>query len=273
MQDNSSTSRDTYNIGYGSELHTMMSQRAIATDAGFLLPHFRPGMRLLDCGSGPGTITLGLAEAVAPGEVIGIDVSPLQVERARTLAAEHGVDNVRFELGNIYELPFDDASFDVAWANAVLMHLREPVAALREMRRVVRPGGLVAVRDHGVHLREPRTPVIEQLFDLQAKVCEVTLGRSTAGLGMRHRELLHEAGLSRAEGFADATVYGNPKRLRETAAAMRGLRSSEETRRIAASLGYDNATQDRLSSELDAWYERPDAIVVIVWSAGLGWVE
>jgi hypothetical protein len=90
---------------------------------------------------------------------------------------------------------------------------------------------------------------------------------------MRHRTLLLEAGLSRAEGFADAAVYGNPERLRETAAAMRGLRAAEETRRIAADVGFDPAMQDRLGVELDAWYERPDAVVVIVWSAGIGWVE
>jgi SAM-dependent methyltransferase len=233
--------------------------------------HLRPGMRLLDCRSGPGTITLDLAEAVAPGEVIGMDISAVQVERARALVAERGVTNVRFDLGDITALPFADGSFDVAFAHTVLMHLRDPQAALREMRRVVRPGGIVAVRDQGAHLREPRTPAIEQLIEMLAGVAELTLGRSTLGL-MRHKALLAEAGLTRVEGFADATSYGNPERLREAAVLLRALLASEPMQRNAASLGFDAAALDRLAVEHDAWTERPDAIVVILWSAAIGWV-
>jgi 2-polyprenyl-3-methyl-5-hydroxy-6-metoxy-1,4-benzoquinol methylase len=73
-----------------------LARRVAATSAAFFLPHLRPGLRLLDCGCGPGSITFGLAEAVAPGEVVGFDVQPAQVERARALAAERGVPNVRF---------------------------------------------------------------------------------------------------------------------------------------------------------------------------------
>ena len=75
-------------------------------------------MRLLDCGAGPGAITYGLAEAVAPSEVVGIVLSQAQVDRARDLANEFGVTNVRFEAGSVYELPFPDASFDVTFAHA-----------------------------------------------------------------------------------------------------------------------------------------------------------
>ena len=71
-------------------------------------------MRLLDVGCGPGSITLGLAEAVAPGEVVGVDLQPAQVEQARALAAERGVANVRFEVASAYALPFPDAAFDAA---------------------------------------------------------------------------------------------------------------------------------------------------------------
>jgi ubiquinone/menaquinone biosynthesis C-methylase UbiE len=124
-----------------------LARRAAATSAGFFLPHLRPGMRLLDCGCGPGSITLGLAEAVAPGEVVGLDIQPAQVERARVLAAERGVANVRFEVGTAYELPFPDASFDAAIALTVLMHLREPPRALREMKRVLKPRGVLGIAD------------------------------------------------------------------------------------------------------------------------------
>jgi ubiquinone/menaquinone biosynthesis C-methylase UbiE len=272
MRDDTS-SETTYTIGYGGEAHALMSRRSAGNEAGFVLPHLRPGMRVLDCGSGPGTITLGLAEAVAPAEVVGIDLSPTQVERARALATERGAENVRFEVGNVYELPFADGSFDVVFANAVLMHLRDPVAALREWRRVVRSGGMVAARDHGVRLSEPRTSAIERLDELFSKVAQVTIGRPNPAIGMRHRQLLLEAGFHRAEGFADVTFRGDPVALRRHAAFIRSLLESDEFRQITSSLGITDDELDQLADDVDAWYDRPDAVVAPVWSAGIGWVD
>jgi len=79
-----------------------MAKRTASQAAVFLLPHLRTGMHVLDAGCGPGSITLGLAAAVAPRGVVGIDVQPSQVEQARALAAQRGVTNVRFEVINIY---------------------------------------------------------------------------------------------------------------------------------------------------------------------------
>jgi SAM-dependent methyltransferase len=91
-----------YSLGYSEPALRELLRRGVDEFAGFLLPHLRPGMRLLDVGAGPGTITLGLANAVAPGEVVGIDIDSVQVERARSLAAEHQVVNVRFQTGDAY---------------------------------------------------------------------------------------------------------------------------------------------------------------------------
>jgi ubiquinone/menaquinone biosynthesis C-methylase UbiE len=120
-----------------------LALRTAAKEGAFFLPYLRPGMRLLDLGCGPGSITLGLAEKVAPGEVVGVDLQPSQVAQAQELSAARGVKNVRFEIADVYRLPFPDASFDAVFAHVVLMHLREPVRALMEMRRVLRPGGIV----------------------------------------------------------------------------------------------------------------------------------
>jgi ubiquinone/menaquinone biosynthesis C-methylase UbiE len=121
--------------------------RTASQEAAFFLRFLRPGMRVLDLGCGPGSITLGLAEAVAPGEMVGVDVQPSQVAQAQALSAARGVMNVRFEVADVYRLPFPDGSFDALFAHAVLMHLREPARALVEVRRVLRPGGIVGVRD------------------------------------------------------------------------------------------------------------------------------
>lgn len=121
--------------------------RTADNSAAYLLPALRPGQSLLDVGCGPGDLTVDLAARVAPGQVIGVDRSECVVQIARAQAEQDGVANVTFLTGDAYALPFADDQFDVAHAHQVLQHLGSPVPALRELRRVTRPGGVVAVRD------------------------------------------------------------------------------------------------------------------------------
>jgi ubiquinone/menaquinone biosynthesis C-methylase UbiE len=122
-------------------------RRTAAEAAAFLLPHLREGMRLLDVGCGPGSITLGLAQAVAPGEVLAVDLSSDVLSEARGLAAERGVTNVRFEQGDVYGLAYPDGTFDAIYAHQVLQHVPRAVEALHEVKRLLVHGGLVGVRD------------------------------------------------------------------------------------------------------------------------------
>ncbi len=132
--------------GYDSpavQAHYTARQADAAAD--FLLPHLSLGMSLLDCGCGPGSITLGLAEAVSPGQVVGIDLEPNMIERAKAFATRNQASNVEFRVADIYDLPFDEGQFNVVFSSAVLEHLADPVRALRSMRRVLKPGGLTAI--------------------------------------------------------------------------------------------------------------------------------
>src|SRR5687768_2622459 len=125
----------------------VIAQRTAQASAAFLIPYLKPGMRVLDCGCGPGNITVDLAELIAPGDVVGIDLSEADLESARALAADRGVRNVGFERADVYRLPFQDGAFDVAFAHSVIEHLGDPLAALKEMRRVLAPGGMAAIAD------------------------------------------------------------------------------------------------------------------------------
>ena len=116
------------------------ASRTATSHAAFFLPFLNSGMTLLDCGCGSGGITLGLAEACSPGQVIGIDIGITEIERAISNANEKKCSNVRFEVASIYELPFPDETFDAVFSHAVLEHLQTPLKALTEMNRVLNPG-------------------------------------------------------------------------------------------------------------------------------------
>lgn len=246
----------------------------MADEASFFLPHIRPGMRLLDVGAGPGSITLDLAAVVAPGEAVGIDIEPQQVERARALAAERGVPNARFEVADAYALPFPDGSFDVVFAHAVLIHLRDPLAALREFRRVLRPGGVAGTRDvTRISFREPSTPLLEEFTSILHHVTAHHRGRPTAGLDFQQRRLLLEAGFARAEGSVQVESFGTPEAVRR-----RGLRYAtyldETFRQTILDNGWADASKlDALVAELRTWAERPDSFGCELLCTAVGWVD
>ncbi|HEX4986430.1 MAG TPA: methyltransferase domain-containing protein [Burkholderiales bacterium] len=136
---------ETYTPGYSPLAAAFMLRRRLDPNGVFFLPHLKPGIAVLDCGCGPGTITRDIAKQVAPGKVTGVDFSAGQVAWAAQESAAQGIGNVEFRQANVYELPFADASFDAVFSHALLEHLKDPVAALVEVKRVLRPGGMLGV--------------------------------------------------------------------------------------------------------------------------------
>jgi ubiquinone/menaquinone biosynthesis C-methylase UbiE len=135
----------TYSPGYAAPVLTFMEQRTAEAHGGFFLPQLMPGWRVLDAGCGPGTITLGFARRVAPGLVTGIDAEDSQFSNARQQAERENL-NIEFQKASVYELPFPDGSFDAVFSHALFEHLSDPMAALAELRRVLKPGGWIGVR-------------------------------------------------------------------------------------------------------------------------------
>ena len=136
-----------YTHGHHESVLRSHRWRTAENSAGYLLGHLHAGMSVLDVGCGPGTITDDLARLVAPGRVVGVDASDEIIAAARADAASAGLPSLSFEMGTVFDLQFADGTFDVVHAHQLLQHVGDPVAALIEMGRVCRPGGLVAARD------------------------------------------------------------------------------------------------------------------------------
>lgn len=140
----------TYTFGHHASVVNSHARRTAQDSAAFLLPHLKPHHTILDVGCGPGTITADLAELVPQGSATGVDSTESVLDTARAHAASRPrgcPPNLKFRLGDANELPYPNASFDVVFCHQVLQHVRDPVGILREMRRVVRPGGIVAARE------------------------------------------------------------------------------------------------------------------------------
>ena len=136
-----------YTMGFSEEYLEVLKRFTAESHAGHLLPYLRPGLRVLDFGCGPGTISVGLAEAVAPGELHGVDMEESQVRLARSAAKAIGLDNAKFHVGDVTDLPFEEGFFDIAHCHNVLMHVPDTRAVLAEAKRVLKPGGIVSCRE------------------------------------------------------------------------------------------------------------------------------
>ena len=160
-----------YIFGYSPAAVALMGFRTAESHAAFFLRELKPEMALIDVGCGPGSITLGLARAVHPGPAVGIE---LDLEQTREVAAQTQVEglNLSFEQGDIYDLPYSDHSFDAVFLSAVVGNVRRPVDGFREVLRVLRPGGLIGVKefDHGGNLVFPEPEYIRKVNELASRL-------------------------------------------------------------------------------------------------------
>ncbi|MCY4447513.1 MAG: class I SAM-dependent methyltransferase [Chloroflexi bacterium] len=255
---------------HDSEAIEYLQSRGVAREAAFFLPYVRQGMTLLDCGCGPGSITLGLAEALAPGEVVGIDRDSSRIEVAEQSASERGIADVRFQTADVHELPFPDASFDAVFAHAVLQHVKEPIRALGEIHRVLRPGGVVGLRDddRGSVVIAPQAPDVVRLIELLTMVEELNGG--DPGIGRRYRELLRVSGFQEVKISASCEYDADNAATRQRASlAVRAARGFVGP--VAIEQGWSTPEEmERLVAACVAWGESPDAFSAVVWCEAVG---
>ncbi|MFI2369439.1 methyltransferase domain-containing protein [Streptomyces sp. NPDC018833] len=240
-----------YTHGHHESVLRSHSWRTAENSAAYLLGELRPGKDVLDVGCGPGTISADFAALVAPGRVTAVDAAQDVLGQARALIEERGLDNVRFAVADVHALDFPDDSFDVVHAHQVLQHVGDPVAALREMRRVCRPGGVVAVRDsdYGAFTWYPDLPVLSEWQALYRQVARANGGEPDAG-----RRLVSWA---RAAGFTDitATAAAWCFTAPEERAWWSGLWADRTTASVYARIAVDggHATAAQLAAIADGW--------------------
>lgn len=188
----------SYTHGHHESVLRSHNVRDIANSAAYLRPLLTDSTRLLDVGAGPGTITVDFAAVVARVTATEIDDAALSL--SRDLAAGRGLTNLDFSVEDVHALSFADDSFDVVHAHQVLQHVGDPVQALREMRRVTVPGGIVAARDadYAGFLWFPVLPELDRWLTLYQAAARANGGEPDAG-----RRLLSWA---RAAGFEDITA-------------------------------------------------------------------
>jgi len=248
-----------YTHGHAADTLAAHAVRRASDSAAYLLPHLEPGMALLDVGCGPGTITLDLAEAVDPGRVVGLENVEAPLVAARAKAAERGDTTTTWQLGDVRALPFDDDTFDVVHAHQVLQHLGDPVAALREMARVCRPGGLVAARDadYAAMAWHPEVPELDEW-----RAAYRTLARRNGAepdAGRRMRAWARAAGLTDAVFSASAWSYTDAEATAWWGETWAGRVREPRFREQAAEIGLGDHDLARIAQGWRRWGADPDA--------------
>jgi len=230
-------------------------------------------MRLLDCGCGPGSITFGLAQLVAPGEVVGVDMAEAQLEQARATVTEQRALNVRFERANVYALPFPDDAFDAVFSHAVVEHLREPIAALKEMRRVLKPGGVLGIRDadRAGELLWPPNPSLLNFHEMWNRLLQHN--GADPFIGRRLRSLLNEIGLVQVEASAAYECHGTTESVQHVAGTAESYVAGIFGDQVTALGWLDRLEIDRIRAAWQAWGEDPNAFWARSWCEAVGWKE
>jgi ubiquinone/menaquinone biosynthesis C-methylase UbiE len=260
-------------VRFGTEFLDFFSDRHANTHAAFFLDYVGPGMCILDCGCGPGSITLDLAQLVTPGKAMGIDIESAQIERARTLQRARKVGNAEFQIGDLNHLPFEDRTFDAVFAHGVVEYFRDPVHAFAEIHRVLKSGGVLGARhgDWGGFLLATKNPNTKKAFSIFIRLMKRNGG--DPHFGRNQTAYLRRAGFERLISSASYDCWTpTPAIARQVGHFMKAYFASDEF--VGPVLHHDLASDDtlkRIQSAFDDWGENEDIFAAEAWGESVAW--
>lgn len=264
---------EIYSVGYDSTTVDFFRARRAATHAAFFLPYVHPGMTLLDCGCGPGTITTDLAALVFPAIAVGIDRERHQLPLPLQQAAHRRVVQGHFAVADLYALPFPAATFDAVFLHGVLEHLRDPIAALCEVYRVLRRGGVVGARhaDFGGFLLEPTPSPLDQFAEVFARL--MAHNGADPQAGCHQIRWLRAAGFDRIVASASYDCWTRtPEETDRNATFLANLvgASAFATQLLETGIA-DRATLERMRQGFLAWGTQWHVFAAEAWGEAVAW--
>jgi SAM-dependent methyltransferase len=246
------------------------SSRSAENQCQYMLPTLKRmveakhDLKLLDVGCGPGSITISLAKYLPWGKAVGVDVSEVVLEKARAAASDEGVHNVEFRPADVYQLPFEDETFDVINTHQAVAHFHDHVRAIKEMLRVLRPGGILCMREGDLYTIRfwPDSPLLDECFD---KIRTMHASKGGAADAGRHlKAWTVQAGIPRENILATAGTwcYHTPQQRRDFDGA-RLFKGASGEKAVEAGI----LTRDRIQEYEEAWRrwtEDDDALLMMM---------
>lgn len=259
------TNKSTYTQGHSASILKSHQSRNIHNSAAFLLPHLQAHLDLLDIGCGPGTITSGFASIMPEGSATGIDIGAEVIALNKSTFPVDKHPNLRFEVGNVLEgLRFADSSFDVIFTNQTIIHLPEPVKAMAEMHRLLKPGGMLAMRESDRQDWSPELPGLALYNECMQKMMN-----STGAPGWYSTRGMH--GWARQAGFDRdkmiVTGSGSPACTREE----REFTADIHMSRLKGAVGekirelglVDDRQVEEMIKDMEKWRDHVDGWYVV----------
>ncbi len=262
-----------YTMGFSEVILQFLQRYTAETHASHLLPHLKPGLRVLDFGCGPGTISVGLAKAIEPGELHGIDMEESQIAMARSVAEAGGQDNAIFHVADVIDLPFEDDYFDVVHGHAVLTYVPDTHGALAEVKRVLKPGGIISCRE-AIFESSFTAPSFETLgsggWGTFSQLVAADDGHPNLGKDLKLHLL--SAGFTDVQPSASFDLYSTPEEVAFLYGVIEGWFLSPEVMEAAATYGVATRRQfDDFRRAFSDWHDHPAAFSGIAYGECLAY--